>query len=106
MTRSYSAALPIAYVVLRLLIVLNWLMAAAIFILLFVVPHEQWIMSEFGISPSPDTDRLIMGLRTVAVIGLITVPLNYFGLKRLVEIVDTVRAGDPFVAANAYRLRA
>lgn len=106
MTRSYSAALPIAYVVLRLLIVLNWLMGAAIVVLLFVVPHEQWIMSEFGISPSPDTDRLIMGLRTVAVIGLITVPLNYFGLKRLVEIVDTVRAGDPFVAANAYRLRA
>jgi hypothetical protein len=32
--------------------------------------------------------------------------LNYFGLKRLVAIVDTVRAGDPFVAANAYRLRA
>ena len=105
MTRPYSAALPIAYVVLRLLIILNWLMAAAIFILLFLVPHEQWIMSEFGISPSPDTDRVIWGLRLVAVIGLISVPLNYMGLKRLVAIVDTVRAGDPFVAANAYRLR-
>ena len=105
MTRSYPAALPIAYVVLRLLIVLNWLMAAAIIVLLFVVPHEQWIMSEFGISPSTDTDRLIMGLRAVALIGLVSVPLNYLGLKRLLAMVDTVRAGDPFVAANAYRLR-
>ena len=105
MTQPYSAALPIAYVVLRLLIMLNWLMAVAILILLFVVPHEQWIMSEFKISPSPDTDRLILGLRTVAVIGLVSVPLNYLGLKRLVAMVDTVRAGDPFVAANAYRLR-
>ena len=30
MTRPYSAALPIAYVVLRILIVLNWLVGAAI----------------------------------------------------------------------------
>ena len=105
MTRQYSASLPIAYVVLRLLIVLNWLMAVAILILLFIVPHEQWIMSEFGISPSPDTNRVIWGLRAVAVIGLISVPLNDMGLKRMVSIVETVRAGDPFVAANANRLR-
>ena len=31
--------------------------------------------------------------------------LNYGLLKRLLAIVDTVRAGDPFVAANADRLR-
>src|SRR5262249_14629021 len=33
-------------------------------------------------------------------------PLNYGLLKRLIAIVETVRAGDPFVAANASRLRA
>ena len=34
MSRPYSAALPIAYVVLRILIVLNWLFGAAILALL------------------------------------------------------------------------
>ena len=59
---SSSAALPIAYVVLRILIVVNWL-------------------------------------------GGVAIPLHYVVLKRLLAIVETVRAGDPFVAANAYRLQ-
>ena len=33
------------------------------------------------------------------------IPVNYFILKRLLAIVGTVRAGDPFVAANAARLQ-
>ena len=102
---SSSAALPIAYVVLRILVVLNWLGGAAILVLLLVTPNEQWILSAFKLSPSPDADRLIMGLRAVAVLGLAAIPLNYVILKRLLAIVDTVRAGDPFVAANADRLR-
>ena len=105
-TASSSAALPIAYVVLRILILLNWFMGAAILALLLVSPNEQWIMSAFELSPSPDTDRLIMALRAVAVLGLVAIPINHTILKRLVAMVETVRAGDPFVAANAYRLRA
>jgi hypothetical protein len=103
---SSSAALPIAHVVLRILIVLNWLMGAAILALLVVSPNEQWIMSVFKLSPSPEAERLVMGLRAVAVLGLAAIPLNYAVLKRLLAIVETVRAGDPFVAANAYRLQA
>ena len=57
------------------------------------------------VTPSPDADRLVMGLRAVAVLGLVTIPLNYVVLKRLLAIVKTVRAGDPFVAANASRLQ-
>jgi hypothetical protein len=102
---SSSAALPIAFVVLRIFIILNWVMGAAILALLFALPNEQWIMSAFKLSPSPDADRLIMGLRAVAVLGLGAIPLNYVLLKRLLAIVETVRAGDPFVAANAYRLQ-
>jgi hypothetical protein len=101
-----SAALPIAYVVLRILIVLNWLMGAAILALLVVMPNQQWIMSAFKLSPSPDAERLVMGLRAVAVLGLAGIPLNYGVLKRLLAIVETVRAGDPFVATNADRLQA
>ena len=91
---SPSAALPIAYVVLRILIVANWLMAAVILALLFV-PNEQWIMSAFDLSPSPEAERLVMGLRAIAVLGLAAIPLNYVVLKRLLAIVETVRAGDP-----------
>ena len=47
-----------------------------------------------------------MGLRAVAVLGLVAIPIHYVVLKRLLAIVDTVRSGDPFVAANAARLQA
>src|SRR6185503_3347641 len=103
---SSSAAVTIAYVLLRILIVVNWLGGAAILALLVVMPNEQWIMTAFKLSPSPEAERLVMGLRTIAVLGLAVIPLNYVVLKRLLAIVETVRAGDPFVAANADRLRA
>ena len=106
MTQSYSAALPIVYVVLRILILVNWLMGAAILVLLIFVPNEQWILSALDLSPSPAADRVIMGLRAIGVLGLVSVPLNYVLLKRLIAIVETVRAGEPFVAANANRLQA
>ena len=102
---SSSAALPIAFIVLRIMIILNWVMCAAILALLFAIPNEQWIMAAFKLSPSPDADRLVMGLRAAALLGLVVVALNHAGLKRLLAIVETVRAGDPFVAANADRLQ-
>ena len=95
-----TAALPIAYIVLRILIVLNWLMGSAILVLLLVSPHEEWIMKAFKLAPSAEAARLIMGLRAVALLGLAAVPLNHAVLNRLVRIVETVRVGDPFVAAN------
>ena len=106
MSRPYSAALPITYLVLRILIVVNWLMVPVILALLFVIPNEQWIISALDLSPSLEADRVVMGLRAIAVLGLVTIPLNYAILKRLLAIVVTVRAGDPFVAANASRLQA
>jgi hypothetical protein len=101
-----SPALPIAHVVLRILVVLNWLVGAAILALLLFLPNEEWIRSAFKLDPSLEAGRLVMGLRAIAVIGLITVPLNYGILRRLLTMVATVRAGDPFVADNARRLRA
>ena len=106
MSRHYSAALPIAYVLLRILVVLNWLMGAAIVVLLVFMPNREWIMQAFELAPSPEADRLIMGLRSIAVVGLVTIPINYLIFKRLLAMVDSVRAGDPFVAANAQRLQA
>jgi hypothetical protein len=106
MSGRYSAALPIAYVVLRLLIIFNWFIGAAILALLLVMPNREWIMSALDLSPGAEAERIIWGLRGIAVVGLVTIPINYGILKRLLAMIDTVRAGDPFVAANAYRLNA
>ena len=103
---SSSAALPITHVILRILIVVNWLFGVAILALLVAMPNEQWIMSAFKLTPSPEAERLVMGLRAIAVLGLAAIPLNHAVLKRLLAIVETVRVGDPFVAANASRLQA
>ncbi len=102
---SASAALPVARVVLRILVVGNWLMGAAILALLFLTPNRRWIISALDLSPSLETDRVVMALRGVAVLGLVGVGFNYAILTRLLAIVETVRDGDPFVALNAARLQ-
>jgi len=102
---SSSVAVPIAHVVLLILIVVNLLGGVAILALLVVMPNEQWIMSAFKLSPSPEAERLVMGLRVIAMLGLAATPLNHVVLKRLLAIIKTVRAGHPFVAANASRLQ-
>lgn len=103
---SPSPALPIAHATLRILIVGNWLWGAGILALLVLMANRPWIMSAFKLHPSPEADRVLLGMRAIAALGLATIPLFYAILKRLLAIVDTVRAGDPFVAANALRLKA
>ena len=106
MPRPYSAALPIAYVVLRILIVLNWFFGACILALLsYTFINEPWTMRALGVSQLPDAQTVMMSMRIIAALGLVAVALNYPLLKRLLAMVETVRLGDPFVAANAYRLQ-
>ena len=107
MTRTYSAALPTAYVVLRILIVVNWMGGAAILALLTAtIVAESWTMTALGITSATGIPAMLMGLRAIAALGLVGVLLNDLVLRRLVAIVETVRRGDPFVAANALRLQA
>ena len=103
---SSSAALPLAHVALRILIVVNWAIGAAIAALLLFAPTNEWILRALKVPPSPEGDRLILGLQAIAFVGLVAIPLNAVVLKRLLAIVETVREGDPFVAANANRLQA
>ena len=104
MRRHDTAALPIAHASLRIAVALNWLMGAGILVLLFVMPHERWILTSLKLTPSPEADRVILGLRAIAVVGLVGIPLHSIVLRRLLDIIDTVRHGDPFIAANAGRL--
>jgi DUF2975 family protein len=107
MTRSYSAALPIAHMVLRPIILLNWLSGAAVLALLTAtIVAEEWTLNALGVPPSSGMRPLMPGLRAIAALGLVAIPLNDVVLRRLLAIVDTVRKGDPFVAANANRLQA
>ena len=107
MAKVYSAALPIAYVVLRILIVLNWVFGACILgLLLYTFVNEPWTMKALGVTDYSDATKVMNGMRMVAGLGVVAVLFNYFILKRLVAMVETVRAGDPFVADNAYRLQA
>lgn len=100
-----ATALPLAWITLRILIALNWLSGLAIFALLTAtIVAEEWTFTALGIKPEDPIRPIIMGLRAIAGLGLIAIPLNHAVLSRLQKIVETVRKGDPFVAANAYRL--
>lgn len=102
-----SPALPLAYAVLRFLLVLNWLGGAMILALLLIPGiTREWIMQSLNLVPGAEAERVILGLRAIAAIGLASIPLNHIILKRLLAIVETVREGDPFVPGNATRLQA
>lgn len=107
MPRSYSAALPLAYVLLRLLVVLNWLSGAAILALLTAtVVAREWTTTALGIPAADPIHPILPGLQAIAALGLAAIPLNHVVLTRLPAMVDTVGGGDPFIAANAWRLNA
>ena len=104
---KHSSALPIAWITLRILIILNWLGGAAVLALLTAtIVAERWTFAALGITPASGIPAVIIGLRAVAALGLVAVPLNHIVLTRLAAMIVTVRRGDPFVAANAARLQA
>lgn len=102
---KHSTALPVAYVTLRILILLNWFFGACILALLvYSFINEPFLMRALKLGSPAENPGLVIGIRMIAALGLAAVPLNHMILRRLVRIVETVRIGDPFVAANAYRL--
>ena len=101
LTRQPTPALTASRIVLRILIVLNWAYGAVIVALLVLKSALGWP----GYPPSPENNRLVMGMTAVAVLGLLSVPLHLVFLRRLLEIVESVRIGDPFVGQNASRLQ-
>jgi len=106
MSRPSDSALPVAYVGLRALIVLNWAYGAVVLaILVGMIAAGQWTLMALGIPVPAQSDALIVGMRAIAALGLLAVPLNLAVLRRLLAMVETVRAGDAFVAANADRLQ-
>jgi|SRR5450432_3407983 hypothetical protein len=106
MTRSSPDTLSLTRGVLRVLTRLNLLMAAFILALLVAtLVSEGPVMKALGVRPAPGNSMLFAGVRLIMVIGLCGIPLVHFVLTRLLAIVDTVSVGNPFVVANAERLK-
>ena len=103
----HSTALPAAWIFLRILIVLNWIGGALVLgLLVYTFVNEPWTMKALEVTADADGHAFMNGMRTIAAFGLAAIPLNHMMFKRMLRIVETVRAGSPFVADNAYRLNA
>lgn len=107
MSKRPSTALPIAYVVLRILIVLNWVVGALVLgLLIFSIVNEPFLLKALKLGSVGEDPALVHGIRAVAALALVGVPINHAILTRMLRIVETVGRGDPFIAANAYRINA
>ncbi len=107
MTRPASTVLPIAYVFLRILIVLNWVYGAAVLgLVIFANSYPAWFMKAIEVPPGLDPKPIMLGLTAIATLGVLAVPLNHLVLTKLLRMVETVSRGDPFIRANAYRINA
>lgn len=106
MTRTARRALDFARPVIQILTVANLIYAAGITALLvssFVRADWPWVPLGFDIDSA--NPALPSALRTIMGLGLAGAALVHTILRRLLAIVDTVRAGDPFVAGNVQRLQ-
>jgi hypothetical protein len=99
--------LALSRTVLRLLIKLNVILGFLIFALLTasLIAGEP-VMRALGVMPTPGSGRLMLAMRGIMVIGILAVPVAHLIYTRLLAIVETVSAGDPFVVENAIRLQA
>jgi len=101
-----SSALPIARIALRALVVLNWGYGAVVLaILIGMITAERWTLMALGFPPPTESALVVQGVRIIAGLGLVGVPLNFIVISRLLAMVNTVRMGDPFLAQNAARLQ-
>ena len=101
-----SNALAWSRTAVQVLLVLNLAYAALIAVMFVVSLVPGTILWEaLGIIfPEGHRDRIVLGLRTVMVLGVAAALVVDRVLRQLRAIVETVGAGDPFVADNAHRL--
>ncbi|HUQ83084.1 MAG TPA: DUF2975 domain-containing protein [Gemmatimonadaceae bacterium] len=103
MLQPNADALSVSHKALRVLIVANWLFGAAILgLLIWTFLAGAFVARALGTDDSP---RALVGMRLIMVVGVVAAPVTNAVLSRLLSIVETVRAGDPFVTENASRLQ-
>lgn len=105
MTNVSNRALAASRSVLKTLMALN-LLFGPLFLLILIgsFPGEKMVLGELRQLPEGEPARLLGALRIVMLLAICAVPLAHILFNRLLAIVETVRAGDPFVAENGRRL--
>jgi hypothetical protein len=92
--------------VLRALSVINVVYGLAILgLLIWSFLNAELVMNALKVAPAADRESMLRGMQLVAFIGILAVPLLQVILNRLLNIVDTARAGEPFIMENARRLQ-
>ena len=107
MLRPHSSALSAARILLGLMRALNLLTGVLLVVALPAsVLFEPQVFEFFSkVPPRIDPSWLVPVLRIWMVLALLMVAAVHVLLSRLLAMVETVRAGDPFVAENAARLQ-
>lgn len=107
MSNTYATALGASRLLLRIARVLN--LGVAALALVFFAASFPFAppMTEFftKVPAKADPDLLIATLRVWLLLALPALAATHILLTRLLTIVDTVRAGDPFVPENAARMK-
>jgi hypothetical protein len=100
-SRAMSAIISL----LKVLVVLN-LVAASFFLLVLIGSFTDLVQTRLQQSSgNASPAAMLTSVRMVMLIALLSVPFAHVLLTRLKAIVETVRAGDPFVAGNAGHLK-
>src|SRR5688572_13558893 len=101
-----NQSLTLTRQVLKALKVLTWAYGGAILALLIAsFVEREWFFRAIGVKAGDGLGTIAVGMQLMAALGIATVPLNLSIIDRLLAMVDTVRSGDPFVIANARRLK-
>lgn len=107
MANDFSGALGVSHLFLKILRALN-LLAGAILVICVIgsFPFEARLLDSFARMPRvTDPAFLMNALRIWVLIGLPVLAAVHVILSRLLDMVETVRRGDPFVPENAARLK-
>jgi len=103
---NQASLLGISRILLRLWRVLNLLVAAGfVACLIASFPFEHVLRDYYLSRPPHDPDVIVPVLRIWVVVGLPMFLAIHLMLSRLLDMVATVRAGDPFVPENAARMK-
>lgn len=101
-----GSTLSISRHVLKLLMILAIVYGALILALLIAtLAAEAPVMAALGVQLLPETQGLVSAMRAIMLIGIISAPVAWLILGRLLAIVDSVRSGDSFTNENARRLQ-
>lgn len=101
MTQTTPDTLNLSRTLLRALVKLNIVFGLLIAVLLIAsLVAETWVIEALHAKP-----WMIMGMRSIMIVGICSIPFTHVVLTRLLAIVDTVGDGNPFVLENAARLQ-